>query len=99
MRLFPIYTWTKIFINNYSGFFVDKVGMLVDYHGDLYSRINFDFYNFRLPSSFAFRSNNVYYTDIEDENNVSTFCHASDRNGGAGDVKFYGAILRMSVGR
>ena len=60
-----------IFINNYSGFFVDKVGMLVDYHGDLYSRINFDFYNFRLPSSFAFRSNNVYYTDIEDENNVS----------------------------
>ena len=63
------------FINSHKNLFIDIVEIVVDFHGDVTPDINFDFEGehkvLSPPSSYAHRISNIYYTDIEDENNVS----------------------------
>ncbi|OEC94292.1 MULTISPECIES: nitrous oxide reductase family maturation protein NosD [Methanobrevibacter] len=63
------------FVKNYKGFFIDFIDMTIDFHGDMTPDINFDYNGvhklLKPPSSYAHRISNIYYTDIEDENNIS----------------------------
>lgn len=63
------------FVKNYKSYFIDMIEMTVDYHGDVTPDINFEYEgNPKLlnpPSSYAHRISNIYYTDNEDENNIS----------------------------
>ncbi|WP_407453259.1 chitobiase/beta-hexosaminidase C-terminal domain-containing protein [Methanobrevibacter sp.] len=63
------------FIRTYHGLFVDFVEISIDYHGDRAPNVNFDYdgeYRYlSLPSEYAHRISNIYYSDIEDEFGVS----------------------------
>ena len=63
------------FVKTYKNYFIDKIDMFVDYHGEVTPDINFEYNGpqklLNLPSSYASRVSNIYYTNIEDENNES----------------------------
>ena len=63
------------FVDHHKNYFIDMIEMIVDYHGDVTPDINFEYGgNNKLlnsPSSYAHRISNIYYTNIEDENNIS----------------------------
>ena len=76
IRLYYNLTDSEIsFVNSHKNLFIDIVEIVVDFHGDVTPDINFDFDGehkvLSPPSSYAHRISNIYYTDIEDENNVS----------------------------
>ncbi|MBR4448187.1 chitobiase/beta-hexosaminidase C-terminal domain-containing protein [Methanobrevibacter sp.] len=76
LRLFYNLTDSEIsFVNSHKNLFIDIVEIVVDFHGDVTPDINFDFEGehkvLSTPSSYAHRISNIYYTNIEDENNVS----------------------------
>lgn len=64
-----------VFVNSHKNLFIDIVEVVVDFHGSVTPDINFDFEGehkvLSPPSSYAHRISNIYYTNIEDENNVS----------------------------
>lgn len=45
--------------------------MTIDFHGDMIPNINFDYNLLNPPSCYAHFISNIYYMDIEDENNIS----------------------------
>ena len=63
------------FVKSYKNYFIDKIEMIVDYHGDVTPDINFEYNGssklLNLPSDYAYRISNIYYTNIEDENDES----------------------------
>ncbi|WP_407453266.1 chitobiase/beta-hexosaminidase C-terminal domain-containing protein, partial [Methanobrevibacter sp.] len=63
------------FIRTYHALFVDFVEISIDYHGNRAPNVNFDYggeYRYlSLPSVYAHRISNIYYSDITDEFGVS----------------------------
>lgn len=63
------------FVHSHKMLFIDLIDINIDYHGDITPDINFEYDGGSVllspPSGYAHRISNIYYTDIEDENNVS----------------------------
>ncbi|WP_458455812.1 hypothetical protein [Methanobrevibacter sp.] len=64
-----------IFILQYNQYFVDKIAMLVDFHGDVAGDVNFVYNNERQllspVTSFAYRVSNIYYSNGVNESGVN----------------------------
>ena len=62
------------FIKENSKYFIDKVLMSVNYHGDYGKKINFNYNDenklISMPEGVATRFSNIYYTNIIDENGM-----------------------------
>ncbi len=63
------------FVHTHKMLFIDMIETHIDYHGDITPDINFEYGGCNVllspPSGYVDRISNIYYTDIEDENNES----------------------------